>query len=300
MSDVKNVYFRNSLSGYNKSDVNEYLVRISGEFNEREAALRERAERAEKELLRLEDERSDWQNKNEELALSIDEYKNELQKLSSEKSELEEKLAVCSKEAADDYEKRICEQEAVIAKQFEEIDSLRRKLEEAEEKLECCGAENERYEELSRKAQLYEKTSANIGEAIISANKTAEEIIASAKEEARIISEKSQNELDEKRIALEESTRCAVKSIFAKLTAAASENRREIEGASSYLHQVFDKAIVDITVRNENVLAKLKNYEDGLWRSIKSDLESVSNEKCDEKKQQMKKFPQEQIKRFKK
>ena len=40
MSDTKNVVFRSAVGGYNKNDVNEYLVRQSAELTEREEAAK--------------------------------------------------------------------------------------------------------------------------------------------------------------------------------------------------------------------------------------------------------------------
>ena len=173
---------------------------------------------------------------------------------------------------------------------------LRGEIEELRAKLSDSDSDKERYEELSKKAALYEKTSANIGEAIISANKTAEEIISAAKEEARLLTERAQKELDEKRKSLEESSRRAMESIFGKLTLAASEGRKDISSASSYTYQVLEKALEDIKSRNNSSEAKLKNHEESLWRSIKDDLDSVGIS-LDKKPQ--KKMTPEQMRRIK-
>ena len=300
MSDIKNVVFRSSISGYNKSDVNEYLVRMSQEFNEREAAVRERAERAEKEAQASEEKLAELEGCTENYKIQIAEITARLDNALGEKLELENKAARADKETVSEYEARIKEQDAVIARQFEEIDSLREELENTREKLAGLDSTNEKYEELSRKAQLYEKTSANIGDAIISANKTAEEIVAAAKEEARLLAEQAQRELDEKRRALEESARRALESIFGKLASAASENRKEVAGASAYAYQIIDKALADIKNRNDSVNTRLKNYEDNLWKSIKDDLDAVGTEKNDIKRPIHKKPSAEQLTRFKK
>lgn len=299
MSDSKNVIFRSSVGGYNKTDVNEYLLRLVGEFNEKEEELKKKAERAEKEIKALEE-------KVDELKASLDEQKSclaqkteETDKLTLEKEELEAELTALQKESAMEQNEKANEQDAVIAKQFEEIDSLRTELEATKEKLTLAVNESAEFAELARKAQIYEKTSANIGEAIISANKTAEEIIAAAKEEARLLSEETQSELDEKRRIFDENARLALESIFGKLVAAASENRKEIAGASNYAHQVIEKAFSDIKSRNDGVNARLKSYEESLWKSIKGDLSQVNASRSEAKRSTQKKLSKDSLKRLK-
>ena len=294
MADTKNVVFRTAIKGYNKSDVNEYLVRMSEESTAREDAARERALRAEKEAREYELEIEDLKSDSEKLRTELSETVEELNKARAEINELESRPIEIDTEGIALRDQKIGEQEAIIAKQFEEIDSLREQLAKANELQKEADDENARYEELMRKAQLYDKTSANIGDAIISAKKTAEEIVAAAKEEARILTDRAQKELEDKRKAIEESSQRAFESIFSKLLAAASENRKEVAGASAYAAQVFEKAISEIKARNESANTKLKNYEDSLWKSIRDDLDSISTQK------QAKKPLNEQIKRIKK
>lgn len=300
MSEAKNVVFRSAVSGYNKTDVNEYLLRIVGEFNEKEEALKKKTEYAEKETSALKEKLDEMENLLDEQKSVLNQKNSELEKVTLEKEELQAKLEAAEEENNSGLNEKISEQDAVIAKQFEEIDSLKAELESIKEKLALAESETSEFAELAKKAQIYEKTSANIGEAIISANKTAEEIVAAAKEEARLLTEETQRELDEKRRIFDENTKMALDSIFGKLVAAASENRKEIAGASNYAHQVIEKAFFDIKSRNDGVNARLKSYEESLWKSIKCDLASINATRSDAKKSTQKKLSAEALKKLKK
>lgn len=294
MSDTKNVVFRNAVGGYNKNDVNEYLVRISAEIMEREEAAAERVKRAEKENAEYIERLAELEEKLSSLAAQIEEKENEITRLSEEKTERD----VTEDTVSEDLGESLDAKEALIAEQFEEIDSLREENLNLKEALSCAENDKAGYEELAKKAALYDKTSANIGEAIISANKTAEEILSSAREEARILCERAEKELEEKRKALEESSKRAMESIFGKLALAASEGRKDISASSAYACRVLEKAIEDIELKTGNSEAKLKNYQESIWRSIKDELDVLGN--VGDKNSVQKKMTPEQMRRIRK
>ncbi|MEE0970279.1 MAG: hypothetical protein U0M06_12990 [Clostridia bacterium] len=300
MAEIKDVVFRSSLKGYNKEDVNTYIIRMSEEFTLKEDSLRERAERSEKELSELEGNIKLLKSNEEDNAARLSDALKEIEELRKENQALFENKNTYDGDEIAEKDKKLSEQEAVIARQFEEIDKMREELQKLKCEKEAAEDKADQYEELSRKAQLYDKTSANIGDAIISANKTAEEIISSAREEARIIVEKAEKELSEKRKALEDSSARVFGSIFSKLNAAALENRKEVATASAYASQIFERSLSEIKARNENVSSKLKSYEENLWKSIRDDLDSINNtEKNDRQKQPTKRASADQAKRQK-
>lgn len=277
MSDNKNVIFRNAVGGYNKADVNEYIIRQSSELMQREAAAAERVERSEKQLEVALGDSTRLKEKVEELTSLIEEKNCSIEKLNGELEVLSEELTKIKADASEESCEKMSQQEAVIAGQFEEIDALRDENQRLKEELSSLKEYKEKFEELSKKATVYEKTSANIGEAIIKANKTAEEILCLAREEADAIREEAQKELDEKRRITEESAKRAMESIFSKLLVAASENKKDITAVSAFIHQSIDKALKDIKAKNDNSAVRLKNYEDSIWRSIREDLETINN-----------------------
>ena len=303
MSDIKNVVFRNAIGGYNKSDVNEYLIRSSSELMEREAAANERVKRAESELGEYIEKISALEDELDIKRAEIAEKDAEIAKISAEKQLLEDSVEVKDiPEIAFEGEEKVSKlefdrQEAIIAEQYNEIESLKAEIERLNEKSHEIDITKDKYDELVKKAALYDKTSASIGDTLISANKTAEEIIAAAKEEARILEEKAEKELSEKRKNIEETSRRAMESIFSKLSLAAAESRRDVTAVTSYTYSVIEKALEDIKSKSSNSEIKIKSYEDSIWRGVKEDLNSLSTYHAPNDRR---KASAEQLKRIKK
>lgn len=106
MAKEKMVYFRTSLGGFNKDDVNSYIEKLNAEFSEREKAARKKLEAAEEKISGLEQLQ--------------DELKQALDKLSALEN------------AAESREKLIGEQLRRIDEQAAEIEVLTRSKSSAE------------------------------------------------------------------------------------------------------------------------------------------------------------------------
>ena len=301
MSDIKNVVFRSAIGGYNKSDVNNYLVRSSAELMEREAAASERVERAENEV-------NEYINRIEAAEAELENAKNiiaekdaEIAKLTDEKKLLEDSISIQTNSEITPENEAISKedfdrQEAIIAKQFEEIEALKAEIEELKNQSSEIEITKEKYDELVKKAAQYDKTSNSIGETLISAKNTAEEIISAAREEARLLEVKAEKELEEKRRNIEETSKRAIESIFSKVSLAAAECRRDVSAVTSYTYSVIEKALEDIRSKAGNSEIKIKSYEDSIWRGVKEDLNCIKSTSSSEQK----KAAPEQVKRIRK
>ena len=301
MSDIKNVVFRSAIGGYNKSDVNNYLVRSSAELLEREAAASERVERAENEV-------NEYINRIEAAEAELENAKNiiaekdaEIAKLTDEKKLLEDSISIQTNSEITPENEAISKedfdrQEAIIAKQFEEIEALKAEIEELKNQSSEIEITKEKYDELVKKAAQYDKTSNSIGETLISAKNTAEETISAAREEARLLEVKAEKELEEKRRNIEETSKRAIESIFSKVSLAAAECRRDVSAVTSYTYSVIEKALEDIRSKAGNSEIKIKSYEDSIWRGVKEDLNGIKSTSSSEQK----KATPEQVKRIRK
>lgn len=279
MADTQNIIFRNSLNGYNKSDVNNYLIKINGEFSQREEAAKERAEKAETALRASEEHSNELALQIESLKAELDQKKSEISAMIEEKnnaSNAENELIYELRERAETAEESLREQESVIASQFAQIEKLQEGLNSATEDGARIKAENEEeLAELKRKAQLYEKTSANIGDTILSANKTAEEIIASAKEEARLLRESAEREASEKIEMVSFNIRRAEDSIWSKMKEASEESIAEITDSSEFARKIMEKALVEINRRNEEARHRIKINRETVSKRVKIDMDSI-------------------------
>ena len=158
MPKEKMVYFRTSLGGFNREDVNSYIEKLNGEFAERERTAKRKTDALESKLAELE----------------------------NAKSELERALARASalETAAAEREKLIAEQLARIEEQNRTIDALRRERGEAQSHAESLDERLASLSDAIAKSEKYDDVSAQIGEIILSAKSTADEIIEAAKREA--------------------------------------------------------------------------------------------------------------------
>lgn len=268
MADNKNVIFRNSLKGYNKSDVNSYLLKMTEDFEKKEKELRGRLSECEAEL----------QNASEKLSV-LDESQGETEALRLRIKELEEaeKSAETEKISATDdkYSAAIAEKQRTIDEQNLKIENLTRELEELKKNAESNKETVQSYEETVKKARMYEKTSANIGDVIISANRTAEEIVFAAKEKARIIYEESEKAAEERRREISEASKRVLDGIFAKFKAAALENRESAKSTREFVARKIEEAIFEADARETAEKARLDEYEKNLWQDIRDDVNSI-------------------------
>ena len=156
MTTQKNVAFRSALNGYNREDVNRYILDADRQAQEREAALVREADSLREQTSSLEAECA-------------------AQKTRAAQADMErtgaENIIASLRESVD----RLKEENAALR---EEIASLRRQTEE-----QAADANAE-------KTQKYDQISAQIGDIMIHATSSADRIVAQANEQAaRILAE---------------------------------------------------------------------------------------------------------------
>lgn len=272
MSDIKNVVFRSAVGGYNKADVNSYLIKLSEDFARKEKELRERLEAAEKSAPKVEEKLS-------ELTSAFDAERAELiAEIESMKSERTESADDASRRNGE-LSSRLEEKELEAAGLAAEIKALR----EENDRLKGMNRQSEskappEYEETLKKARMYEKTSANIGDVIISANRTADEIIAAAKENARIIYESSEKAAIERKRELEEISKRILSGIYDKFKSAALENRETIRHVSEFSRTRLEEALSEIGETERLAAERLEDKEKELWQSIRNEINSIKTD----------------------
>lgn len=262
MADNKNVIFRNSLKGYNKSDVNSYLLKMTEDFEKKEKELRDRLSACEKELGAASEKLSAFGEANDEA---------ETLRLRIKELEEAEKNSVTD----DKYNAVIAEKQRTIGEQNLKIESLTLELEELKKRAAADKETVQSYEETVKKAKMYEKTSANIGDVIISANRTADEIVFAAKEKARIIYEESERAAEERRRKVSEASKRALDGIFSKFRAAALENRESAKATREFAARKTEEVLLEIEAREAAEKTRLDEYEKNLWQDIRNDVNSI-------------------------
>lgn len=213
MADKDNVLFRTSVNGFNKSDVNSYIMKINAELE----AADKTAENSKKET---------------------DKIKADLKDALSELEEAKKELA---------------EQNSIISAQYEEIDALKEKLAALPER-----AEKAEDDSLSEKAELYEKMSAEIGDVLIDAKKSANEYLSRAKTK---ISGRSEKALG----AITDDMREGVDGCFRETTA--YMNAMQIE---------INRLLADFSGKNKSMNERIKALHSSLSKNINEEIDSMS------------------------
>ena len=223
MPKEKMVYFRTSIGGFNREDVNSYIEKLNGEFAERERTAKRKTDALESKLAELE----------------------------TAKSELERALARASalEAAAAEREKLIAEQLARIDEQNAAIESLRRERGEAQSRAESLDERLASLSDAIAKSEKYDDVSAQIGEIILSAKSTADEIIENAKREA-----------DAMRRAADEQLESAAASFNARAATAAYAVRSQIK-------KIANDSYSALTAQTEQTAALLHALAENIGKS---------------------------------
>ena len=159
----KKIKFRNSMSGYNKQDVNSYIEMLSSKYYDAEADSQKKIAELENKVNELEKEKAE--------KTMIDAFELEILKADAEKSE-----------------SLIAELNNTVERLNGEKDELARQIADLEAKLYEYEKMTEVNSEVYEKSSKYDKVSEQIGSMIVSANARAEGIVSEAELKARVIS----------------------------------------------------------------------------------------------------------------
>ena len=169
MAKEKMVFFRTALGGFNRDDVNAYIEKLNAEFSERERIARKKLENADAKCADLEATVSAKIAENNEINAKL--------------QEALDRVAAMEEEAAQ-REALIGEYREVIDSQKEEIAALEASRIASESEISELSARIESLSEAICKSEKYDDISGQIGEIILSAKSTAEDIIAKAEKDA--------------------------------------------------------------------------------------------------------------------
>lgn len=148
--------FRTAINGFNRTDVNDYISRMSAEFDEKTAELEEKIKKLKSKLREA-----------EELAESANSASKD--KESDNKSEELERA------------------ECIIASQTEQLDMQKAEIDRLGAELSAANEKLASYSEIEEKMAEYEAMSAKMGNIFMGAAAEAEKIKTSAKEEADLL-----------------------------------------------------------------------------------------------------------------
>lgn len=187
MSEHKTPTFRNSMSGFNKKDVNEYLVKINRDFEEKTAA----------------DER-----RIASLTEELNAARAELEELKSQMESAPPAAETAAPPAAREYsqitpEVELARANAIIAAQTERMETMAKEKDVLEASLSEIKAKLSEYSENEAKLEEYKSMTNKMGEIYMGATADAERIRAEAEEKAQEMLRETEKKCDVYRIELE-------------------------------------------------------------------------------------------------
>ncbi len=236
--------FRSSLGGFNKDDVNSYLIELGKAFSAKESSLKEEID-----------------TKNEE----IERLRAQLAEVSSQTDEVSDlKKQVADKDLA------IFDLNESIIKLREEKASMSEDLHnalDAIDALKTAPVEPEKDSEISDKVSKYDELSSRIGDIILQANIQANDLVAKAEADAKQIITDS-----------EESAERSKENTEKKLNSIISDTMSKIRDNVSVCLSAFNGYATDIQEYTKNAMSMFSDKQNVLFETIDSCRESLSND----------------------
>lgn len=256
MAEARKILFRSAISGYNREDVNQYIFDMNRSFEERENALKEAADSVSAQLEELtslinslKEEKTEAESVIGTLRESVDQLKDEnaslrdqLQSSDSRTAELTDRLNASEKEAS----------------------ALRNELNSrAQTSVE------------SEKSLKYDQISAQIGDIMINANSSAEQIIAAANMEAGKIMTDTEEEAMYIRTRLSDTADEMLSAISERLHTSTENCLGELLNALREMRDSTDALLREFGKRNHELGAKIDYYHANVSDTVAKSLSEM-------------------------
>lgn len=241
MSDTKNVAFRSAIGGYNREDVNKYIIEINRELEAKDTALKESEKNASDALSRVSALESEADTlKADKIALEGVQasLREALDQLKEENAALKESLAAVQREAA-----RLAA-------------------------LEAASSEDD-------KSQKYDRISAQIGDIMISANTSADAIVAAANDHAAKIISDTESEALRTRARLSEAADEMLAKISSELHSSAESCAFEVTNALCDMRDSTAAMVADFEKRSRDLSMKVEYYQTTLTDAVNAALHEL-------------------------
>lgn len=249
MAKEKMVYFRSALGGFNRDDVNGYIEKLNAEFAERERAARKKLEAAEEKCAELEGAKAQF----EQSLLRI--------------SELEE--------AAKQRENLLAEYLAAMDAQKATIEELEASRVASESEINALSARIESLSEAICKSEKYDDISAQIGEIILSAKSTAEDIIAKAEKDAEAKRVKADEQIENAAASFNARAATAAYSIKSQMKKLAQDSYASIAEKAAETSDLLRNLAEHISSASESLKEKLSDGKADAESAIEAEAAKV-------------------------
>lgn len=268
--------FRTSMSGFKKEDVNNYILKMNKDFREKEAEYKNEIEQ-----LTLDAEKTaDILIQSERLNAEINELQSVIRKISAEKISLELKLSESDNSGeiierlnqtiSDEIEKSsACEK--IIAEQRDIIDLLKDEIEALKREKNNAPAKED--DEIVEKSQRYDEVRKQIGDILITANKTSDEIIEKASLKADDIIDLAKADAGQKRKYISDTTYEILKNFKNDFNYTSQQCLNDITFSLNEVRNETAALLSEMEKRNKDLSDKIAYYGSLLNDSIKENLD---------------------------
>ena len=240
MSETKNVAFRSAIGGYNREDVNRYILDLNREFADKEKQAVDDLAAAES---RLAEAVADLQKAKDAAAAESTALTAELDAARAELSSLQAKLAGAE----------------------ETLSSLRRELDERP----VLSAAD--------KSEKYDQISAQIGDIMISASTSADAIVAAANEQAAKIISETEDEANYIRARLSDAADGMLSRISGELHVSTESCFTELMTALKEMRDSTEHLIRDFEMRSRDLDVKVEYYQSTVSDTIEAVLKEMDD-----------------------
>ena len=256
MANGKNVAFRSAISGYNREDVNSYILELNRNFEEREKSLRETADNRASQLEELTAQMDTLRREKEEAETIIASLRETADQLKEENTNLREKLKEAESQA----------------------DVLKGQVDAAEKESASLRGElmsRQQDTETSAKSLKYDQISSQIGDIMINANSSAEKIIATANSEAGRIMAETEEEAICIRTRLSDAADEMLSTISDRLHLSADNCISELLASLREMRESADALLRDFEKRGNELNDKINYYHTGISDSVSKSLKEM-------------------------
>lgn len=256
MANGKKVAFRSALSGYNREDVHAYILELNRDFEEREKSTKESADSLASQLKEISVRADILQREKEEAETIIASLRESADQLKEENARLSEKL----KEA--ESREEILHGQVDAAER--ESASLRGEL-----------MNRQQDTEISAKSLKYDQISSQIGDIMINANSSAEQIIATANSEAGRIMAETEEEAICIRTRLSDAADEMLSSISDRLHLSAENCLSELLASLREMRESADALLRDFEKRSLDLNEKIDYHHAGVTDAVSRSLREM-------------------------
>lgn len=243
MSETKNVAFRSSISGYNRTDVNRYILDLNREFADKEQELNRALSAAEAKCKESDETAGQLRADRDNALHSIDALTADLDAARTELAALKAQLTAAEEAAA----------------------ALRKELEERPAA------------SVADKSEKYDQISAQIGDIMISASTSADAIVAAANEQAAKIMSDTEDEANYIRARLSDAADGMLSRISDELHVSTESCYSDLMTVLREMRDNTDHMIRDFEKRSRDLGVKVEYYQSTVSDTIEAVLKEMDD-----------------------